>query len=86
MQRRSSGSYLTVPSVYPEPIPPAPTPIMPTVTPRSPHRGRAGSVGSQEEDSLSDGVFDRLDGRHTKLVEDISGIHERLGDLARQMG
>lgn len=86
VQRKSSGSYLTVPSVYPEPIPPVPTPIIPVVAPRSPHRGRAGGAGSQEEDSLSDGVFDRLDRRHTKLVEDISGIHERLGDLARQMG
>jgi hypothetical protein len=85
-QRRSSGSYLTVPSVYPEPMPPASDPILATVTPRSPGRGRANSAGNQEGDPLSDNVFDRLDRRHTKLVEDISGIHRRLGDLARQMG
>lgn len=85
-QRRSSGSYLTVPSVYPEPMPPVSDPILDTIAPRSPSRGRAGSAGNEGGDSLSDNVFDRLDKRHSKLVEDISGIHRRLGDLARQMG
>jgi hypothetical protein len=85
MQRRNSGSYLTVPSVYPEPIPPVITPTPITVTPPSPGRVRAGSVGDQEGDSMSDNVFDGLDKRHTKLVEDISGIHKRLSELAQQM-
>ena len=78
--RRSSGSYLTVPSVYPEPIPP-----VPTLAPRSPGRARADSAGGKEEDPLADSVFDQLGRRHTQLVEDISGIHNRLSDLARQM-
>lgn len=86
MHQRSSGSYLTVPSVYPEPMPPVHTPIPPITAPQSPGRVRVGSVGNQEEDSLSDGVFDQLDMRHAKLVEDISGIHKRLSELARQMG
>jgi len=86
IHRRNSGSYLTVPSVYSEPMPPVHTLISPTVAPQSPGRVRAGSVGNQEESLLSDGVFDQLDRRHTKLVEDISGIHKRLGELARQMG
>ena len=84
VQRRSSGSYLTVPSMYPEPIPPLPTPTPSTIAPRSPSRARADSPGN-EEDPLSDIVLDRLDRRHAKLVEDISGIHNRLSDLARQM-
>jgi hypothetical protein len=41
MHRRNSGSYLTVPSVYPEPIPPVPTPTLSTVAPQSPGRVRA---------------------------------------------
>ena len=86
VQRRSSGSYLTVPSAYPEPIPSVPTPNPHTIAPRSPDRVRADSTGRKDDDSLSDHVFDRLNRRHTKLVEDISGIHNRLGDLARQMG
>jgi len=85
MQRRNSGSYLSVPSMYPEPIPSVPTPTPPTVTPQSPGCIRASSAGNQEEDPLSDSVFDRLDGRHTKLVGDISGIHKRLSELSRQM-
>lgn len=85
VQRRSSGSYLTVPSVYLEPIPPVPTPTSPTLAP-SPGRVRAHSTGNKEEHSLSDNVFDRLDKRHTKLVDDISRIHNRLSDLAGQMG
>ena len=85
VHRRSSGSYLAVPSLYPEPIPPVPTPIPPTVAPQGPGRVGADSVGNNE-DSLSDNVFDQLDERHTKLVEDISGIHKRLSELARQMG
>ena len=84
--RRSSGSYLTVPSMYPEPMSPVLTPTPPAVAPQSPGRDRASSAENQEEDSLSDNVFNQLDRRHTKLVEDISGIHERLSELARQMG
>ena len=86
IHQRNSGNYLTVPSLYPEPIPPVPTPTSPTVTPQSPNRAQANSVGNKEDDSLSDNVFDQLDRRHTKLVEDISGIHKRLSELARQMG
>lgn len=83
-QRRSSGSYLTVPSVYAEPVPPISAPS--TVAPRSPGQVGAESAWQREEDPLSDDVFDRLDRRHMRLVEDISGIHNRLSDLARQMG
>ena len=86
MHQRNSGNYLTVPSLYPEPISPVSTPISPTVISQSPDRVQASSVGGQEEDSLSDNVFDQLDRRHTKLVEDISGIHKRLSELARKMG
>jgi len=86
MQRTNSGSYLSVPSVYPEPMPPVPTPTLPTVALQGPGRVRTSGTGNQEEDSLSNNVFDRLDRRHTKLVEDISGIHKRLGELAQQMG
>ena len=88
VQRRSSGSYLTVPSVYPEPIPPATTtsPSPPTVAPRTSGRVRADSTGDKQEDPLADNVFERLDRRHAKLAEDISGICDRLSDLARQMG
>jgi len=86
MQRKSSGSYLTVPRVSPEPMPPVPTPTLPTVTLQGPGRVRTSSAGNQDEDSLSDNVFGRLDRRHTKLVEEISGIHKRLSELVRQMG
>ena len=86
MQRRNSGSYLTVPSVYPEPAPPVHTPTPLTVTAQNPGHVRASSAGGQEEDPLSDNVFDGLNRRHTRLVEDISGIHKRLSELARQIG
>ena len=85
IQRRHSGSYLTVPSVYPELMPPIPTSTPLTVATQSPGYVQA-SAGDQEGDLLSDNVFDRLDRRHTKLVEDISGIHRRLSELARQIG
>lgn len=85
VQRRSSGSFLTVPSVYTEPTPPVSAPASPTVTSQSPGWVRTGGAGNKEEYSLSDKVFDRLDKRHVKLVEDISEIHGRLGDLAREM-
>ena len=84
-QRRNSGSYLTVPSMYQEPVPLSLTPTPPTVTVPSPGLVRASSVGSREEDPLSDNVFDGLGRRHTKLVEDISGIHKRLSELAQQI-
>jgi hypothetical protein len=85
IQRGNSGSYLTVPSMYPEPMPPVATPTPLAVAQRSPGRVRASSVGSWREDSLSDNVFDGLDRKHTKLVEDISGIRKRLSELAQQM-
>ena len=84
--RRNSGSYLTVPTLHPEPMPPVSTPIIPNVSPQALGRARVNSVGNQQGDSLSDNVFDQLGKRHTKLVEDISEIHRRLGELARQMG
>ena len=86
VQRRSSGSYLAVPSVYPEPMLPVPTPTSLTVNAPDPGHVRARSVESKEEDSMSDEVFDGLGRRHVKLVEDISGIHKRLSELAQQMG
>jgi len=86
MQRRNSGSYLTVPSMYPEPTLPIPSLTPFIATPQDSGHDLASSTGDQEGDSLSDSVFDRLDRRQTKLVEDISGIHRRLSDLARQMG
>jgi len=86
VQRRSSGSYLAVPSVYPEPVLPVPTPTPLTVTAPNPVHVQASSVENKEEDSLSDEVFDGLSRRHAKLAEDISGIHKRLSELARQIG
>ena len=86
VQRRSSGSYLAVPSVYPEPMLPVPTPTPLTVTAPNPSHVRASSVQNKEEDSPSDDVFDGLGRRHAKLVEDISGIHKRLSELAQQIG
>ena len=86
VHRRNSGSYLTVPSVYPELMPPVYTPTIPTVAARNPGQVQASSTGDQEEDSLSDSVFDELDRRYTRLVEDISGIHKRLSELALQIG
>ena len=86
MHQRNGGNYLTVPSLYPEPTPPVPTHTSPTVAPQSPDRVQASSIGNQEEDSLSDNVFDHLNRRHIRLVEDISGIHKRLSELARRMG
>ena len=86
IQRRSSGSYLVVPNMHPEPMPPVPTPTPLIVTAPSPGRVRASSVGNVEEDSLSDSVFDGLGRRHAKLVEDISGIRKRLSEFAQQIG
>ena len=83
VQRRSSGSYLAVPSVYPEPTQPFSTPTPLIVTAQGPGHVRANSVGDGGEDSLSDGVFDGLGRRHAKLVEDISGIHKRLSELTQ---
>ena len=86
VQRRSSGSYLAVPCVYPEPMLLVPTPTPLTATAPNPGHVRATSVEDKEEDSLSDEVFDGLSRRHARLAEDISGIHKRLNELAQQMG
>ena len=86
VQRRSSGSYLAVPSVYPEPMLPVPIPTPLTIVAPNPGHVRAKSVENKGEGSLSDEVFDGLGRRHAKLVEDISGIHKRLSELAQQIG